>query len=181
MGSLFWITGLSGAGKTTIAGELYKILQKKESNVILLDGDELRKIFGVSGAYSAEERLNLALQYSRLCKFLTEQDIDVVCGTLSMFHVCHRWNRENIAQYREIYLKVPMEVLRKRDPKRIYSRAEKGELKNVMGIDIPFEEPQNPDMIINNDGGQSPDILARSIYERFFETTQEFSIGELTA
>ena len=167
MGTLYWITGLSGAGKTTISRELYKILKKKKPNVILLDGDELRKIFGVRGAYSAEERLNLGFQYARLCEFLTGQNMDVVCGTLAMFHACRQWNRENIIQYREIYLKVPMEVLRKRDPKKIYSRAEKGELENVVGIDIPFEEPQNPDMIINNDGGQSPDIVARNIYEHF--------------
>jgi len=167
MGNLYWITGLSGAGKTTVATELYKILKQEKHNVVFLDGDKLREIFGVKAAYSPEERLNLALQYSRLCKFLTEQNIDVVCSTISMFSECHQWNETNIPHYREIYLKVSMDILKQRDSKKIYSRAMNGEITQVMGIDIPFEEPKSPDLIVNNDGTEQPAVVAQNIYEYF--------------
>ena len=167
MGTLYWITGLSGAGKTTIAQELWKILKKESPNTIFLDGDMLREVFKVEGAYARDERLRLAMQYARLCKVLVEQDINVICATISMFKECHEWNRKNILNYREIYLRVPMAILEKRDSKNIYSRAQHGELTHVMGVDLPFDEPQNPDLIMDNDGTHHPQFLANKIYQHF--------------
>ena len=167
MGTLYWITGLSGAGKTTVAQELLKILKKEKPHTIFLDGDELRSVFNVNGAYSPEERLKLAMQYARLCKVLVDQGVDVVCATISMFHECREWNRKNISRYREIYLRVPMDILKKRDSKSIYSRAARGEVTQVMGIDLPFDEPRDPDLIVDNDGTQPPKILANQIYQHF--------------
>ncbi len=167
MGTLYWITGLSGAGKTTISKEFVTLLKKTKSHVVFLDGDMLREVFGVKKAFSREERLDLALQYCRLCKVLTQQNLDVVCATISMFKECHDFNREQIKNYCEIYLKVPMGVLRKRDSKEIYSRAEKGELTQVMGVDLDFHEPENPDLVLNNDGTEEPSNIAKVIYEHF--------------
>ena len=157
--NLYWITGLSGAGKTTIGTLFYSYLQETKNNVVYLDGDTLRKIFGDAQQYSPSERKILALRYSRLCKMLTEQGIDVVIATISMFHEVREWNRENIENYNEIYIKVPLEVLIARDQKKLYSLAFKGEIKHVMGVDIEVEEPENPDIIINNDGSSTPEYI----------------------
>lgn len=104
-GKVYWITGLSGAGKTTIGSKLYKILQKDKNNLVILDGDELRRVFKNSD-YSIAGREKLAFQYSRLCRMLSEQGIDVICCTIAMFDSCRKWNRENINNYYEVYLKV---------------------------------------------------------------------------
>lgn len=163
-GTVYWITGLSGAGKTTIGKLLHNRIKENKKNVVFLDGDVLREIFGNDLGYSIEDRKKSAMRNSKLCKVLSEQDIDVICATISMFDECRNWNRKNINNYREIYVKVPMEVLIKRDQKGIYSGALKGEIKNVMGVDIEFEEPKNPDIVVLNDGSKELDYFIDLIF-----------------
>jgi adenylylsulfate kinase-like enzyme len=86
---------------------------------------------------------------------MAEQGFDVVCATISLFHSIQKWNRENIPNYLEIYLRSPLSTLEERDPKGIYARARNGELKDVVGIDLAFEEPQTPDIVLENDGRHS--------------------------
>lgn len=151
-GRLYWITGLAGAGKTTIGSLFANKLKGQHSNVIFLDGDSLREIFGDNTKYSLDERLALSRSYSRLCRMLVNQEMIVVCATISMFSEVRKWNRENIKNYKEIFLKVPIELLIERDQKKLYSRALQGEIKHVMGVDVPIEEPECPDIVIDNDG-----------------------------
>ena len=150
-GMVYWITGLSGAGKTTLGQLLYHSQKAEGENVVILDGDELREIIN-NKDYSYEGRKQVATQYSRMCKMLSDQGIDVIICTISMFDEVRDWNRKNIENYCEIYIEVPIEELIRRDQKQLYSRALKKEVKNVMGIDADFEEPKNPDVIIRNDG-----------------------------
>ena len=161
-GTVYWITGLSGAGKTTIGLELLKILNIK-NNVIFLDGDELREIYGDDIGYSIDDRRKMAMRNSHLCKMLSNQGFDVICCTISMFHNIREWNRKNIHTYKEIYLKVSKEVLVDRDQKKLYSQHKSGKVKNIMGIDLEFEEPLNPDIIIQNDGVYTPEQIASII------------------
>jgi adenylylsulfate kinase-like enzyme len=97
---------------------------------------------------------------------LTEQGIDVVIATISMFHEVREWNRKNIENYNEIYIKVPMEVLITRDQKNLYSRAFRGEIEHVMGVDIEIEEPINPDVIIINDGSNVPENMTDQLISK---------------
>lgn len=157
-GEVYWITGLSGAGKTTIGNLLYKYLKKQQKNIVLLDGDSLRSIFNCKG-YSNEERNELAFKYSNLCMMLANQGIDVIICTIAMFDNVRAWNRRNISNYNEIYLKVPIDVLIMRDQKKLYSRALKNKVENVIGINCEWEEPKQPDLIIDNDGKKSPDEI----------------------
>lgn len=150
-GSVYWITGLSGAGKTTISQLLAQSLRLHDNQVILLDGDTLREVLNSEDSYDSENRQRLALTYSRLCKLLSSQSFSVVIATISMFHDVRRWNRLNLPNYTEIYLRVPMSTLIKRDQKQLYSRYLSGQASEVMGLDVPFEEPIDPDIIIDND------------------------------
>lgn len=151
-GILYWITGLSGAGKTTIGLELYYEIKKTNKNVILLDGDILKSIVGDRVGYSKEDRKNRAKKYANLGKMLADQGMIVICCTISMFDEIRDWNRQNNKGYVEVYLKVPLETLQQRDQKGMYSKQKKGEFKNLVGIDMEGEFPKNPDIIIENDG-----------------------------
>lgn len=151
-GVVFWLTGLSGSGKTTIGTELALRLRAQEYPVIFLDGDILREMSANTFGHDRDQRLQASLMYARLCNMIAAQNVHVVCATISLFHQTQLWNRKNIPNYLEIFVDVPLSELVKRDPKKIYSRAQAGELKNVVGIDIVPEYPQKPDLIIKNHG-----------------------------
>ena len=151
-GCVFWITGLSGAGKTTVGRELWSRLRAAGRPVIFLDGDELRGVIAEDLAHSADNRRQSAMRNARLCRLLAEQGADVVCATISLFHEVQRWNRENIPDYREIYLRVPIDELQRRDSKGIYARAQRGDAHDVVGIDVPAEAPEAPDVVLDNYG-----------------------------
>ena len=157
MSSVYWITGLSGAGKTTIGKLFYEKLKEQHSNTVFFDGDTLRRVFGDDLGYTEEERRKCAMRYSRLCAMLQEQDINVVCCTISMLDSVREWNRENIHNYWEIYVKVSMETLQKRDQKGLYSGTTKEKEKEVVGIHMKIEEPKKPDLILYNDGEKRPE------------------------
>lgn len=154
-GQVYWITGLSGAGKTTVGRLLYEQLTAHKSNVVFLDGDTLREVFGNDLGYSKEERLRSAYRNARLCRLLSEQGIDVVCSTISMFNEVQQWNRQHINGYKEIFLDVPLEVLSQRDIKQVY-RDSSGRSSEVVGIHIQEEKPLAPDVSLINDGSRSP-------------------------
>lgn len=155
IGTTFWITGLSGAGKTTIGKLLYEYMSEKNNHVILLDGDILREVYQ-DFSYTPEGRIELTYRNARLCKMLNEQGIDVIICCIAMYDKCREWNRENIKNYKEIYLNVPIDELIKRDQKKLYSRALNGEIENVLGINVEYEEPKKPDLEINNSGVNTP-------------------------
>ncbi len=92
------------------------------------------------------------MRNARLCCLLAGQGIDVVCATISLIHEVQRWNRENIPGYSEIYLRVPIDELRRRDSKGIYTGAQCGREGNVVGLDVPAEEPEAPDLVLDNYG-----------------------------
>ena len=151
-GRVYWITGLSGAGKTTLGQELWRRLRAAGRPVIFLDGDALRRVIAEDLGHSAGNRRQSAMRNARLCRLLAEQGADVVCATISLFHEVQRWNRKNIPGYREIYLRVPMDELRCRDSKGIYARSEGGDARDVVGIDVPAEAPEAPDLVLDNYG-----------------------------
>ncbi len=164
-GTVYWITGLSGSGKTTIGKCLYQRLRELKQNVIFLDGDMLRKVFGNNAGHSANERLELAMSYSRLCKMLSNQGIDVVCATISLFKEVHGFNRENIKNYYEIFIECDIKELIRRDKKGLYSKAIKGELDNVIGVNLPYDKPGGCDLVIDNTGRNSLEEKMNMIFD----------------
>lgn len=159
MSNVYWITGLSGAGKTTIGTLWYQELRRIKDSVVFLDGDTLRRVFGDDLGFTEEERRKSAMRNARLCALLAGQGIDVVCCTISMFDSVRDWNRANIPGYREIYVKVSMDTLRRRNQKNLYSQA----AQNVAGIHFQVEEPKHPDIVLENDGQHTPEEQIKQI------------------
>ncbi len=149
-GRVIWITGLSGSGKTTLSRAVATAMRAGGRKVVRLDGDKLRTMIGAKSGYSEAERRELALRYGGICRALSLEGVDIVCATMSLFHEVQRWNRENIPGYIEVYLKVDLKDLIARDPKGLYRRALNGEASHVVGIDVPFEAPLSPDLVIDN-------------------------------
>ena len=171
---VIWITGLSGAGKTTLSKKLALKLRADGEQVILLDGDELREVFGAvlnsSKNFGRKGRLDLGMHYSHLCKLLAKQGVTVIIATIALFHEIHKWNRANIPRYFEVYLRVPLDELRRRDPKGIYKRFDNGELRNIAGLDLKVDEPVSPDLCIdfsdNLDSDQALSALLDSLKKK---------------
>ncbi len=145
MNKCYWMTGLSATGKTTLSKLLVEYIRSTGRQVIKLDGDELRRILA-DKSYTREERIALAMRYSRLCQLLSSQGIDVVIAVIGLFKEIHTWNRENIPNYIEIFIDTPLDELKRRDPKNIYKRHESGEINNVAGLDLKVDIPANPDV-----------------------------------
>jgi len=172
-GQVIWVTGLSGAGKSTLATEVVNRLRAQGDAVVMLDGDELREVFGAAAAntknHGREGRLALALQYAYLCHVIASQGLTVVIATISLFKEVHTWNRANLPGYFEVYLRVPVEELRRRDPKGIYRRFDSGELTDVAGLDLAIDVPAQADWVVEFDSERSVEILA----EEFLQLRRE--------
>ena len=161
-GTVYFFTGLSGAGKTTIGGLFHSRLKARKSNVVWLDGDQYRPVFTEDVGYTQEDRLRGAKRVFRVCKMLSDQGIDVVCCSISMYSEVRNWNRENIENYKEIYIKVKKETLLKRNQKGLYTSG-----KNVVGVDIPFDEPKFSDVVVENDGLDTPEAIVARLEKEF--------------
>lgn len=172
-GTLIWITGLAGSGKTTLGRELQGELGRNGRKFILLDGDQLREITGGLFGYSLEDRRRCAEFYSRLCETLTRQGVNVICCTISMFHSVRDLNRAKILNYFEIYLKADIALLNARNQKNLYSQT--GDNK-VMGKDLTIEEPLHPDLTFTL--GESGLPLNEMVRQASAEILQRFNGGK---
>lgn len=148
---VIWIIGLSGVGKTTLSQLVYEKLKPSTPNLVRLDGDAIRNVFGNDVDHSVEGRLKNAERLSHLTKLLSDQGIHVIAAVLSIFPEWRKWNRENIQDYAEVYLKVSIDTLIKRGREHLYVSAREGKLQNVVGVDIDFPEPSSPDLVIDNE------------------------------
>jgi adenylylsulfate kinase-like enzyme len=155
---------MSGAGKTVIGKELYNRIKLKHLNTVFIDGDVFRDIMGSDIVHTVEDRKKNADRICRFCKYLDSQNIHVVASVLSIFHESQVWNRENYKRYYEVYLEVSEKTLFKRDTKGLYKAALSGKIKNVVGVDLEFPQPINPDLTIVNEGKLSVKEVADLIY-----------------
>ena len=164
---VIWLIGLSGAGKTTIGRRVCQLWQEREPNTVLIDGDEIRALFRHDqrpDAHTLSGRRANAERITELCLWLDRQGINIVCCILSLFPDMRAHYRSVFSSYKEIYIKVPLEKLAQRDVKDLYAPAMRGGKKNIVGIDIPFPEPENPDLVIDNAAdGIDVDVVARRI------------------
>lgn len=140
---VIWIMGLSGSGKTTFAKLLIKKLTKIDK-IIHIDGDVVRKIYNDNLGHSIKDREINAERISKIVKFISDQKVNVVVSVLSNYPMWLKWNKKNIKNYFQIYIKSNLQDLKKRKP-NLYKKN-----KNVVGKDIKFNEPKNSNYEVNN-------------------------------
>jgi cytidine diphosphoramidate kinase len=165
-GTLIWITGLAGSGKTTLAQRVYSEICKSGYSAVHLDGDQMREVLGENSSHDIDGRKRTARIYAGFSGLLTSQGINVVVSTISLFHEIHELNRErNPGNYVEVLLDVKPEVLKTRDKKGLYSNSD----GRVMGIDQRPEMPKEPHLVLKNNGLEDLEISTKDIIKKFME------------
>ena len=144
-GIVFWITGLSGSGKTTIGYHLKKKINKNYGKTLIIHGDDIRNIYHLKN-YKPADRLKLGKSNSNLCKLISNQGINVIFTTVGLFHKLHKYNRSNIKKYIEIYIECDIGNLLDMKKKKFYKK----KTKFVWGLDIKPEYPIKPDIVLKN-------------------------------
>jgi adenylylsulfate kinase len=151
-GVTVWFTGLPCSGKTTIADKVAKILKKKGKRVERLDGDIVRKSLTNDLGFTKEDRDENIKRVTFVSKLLTRNGVIVLATFVSPYEERRRITRDEIGSFMEVYVRCPINVCIERDVKGMYQKALKGEISNFTGIDDPYEEPKNPDLILDTDG-----------------------------
>lgn len=146
--AVVWFTGLSGSGKSTIAGSLYNSLQKRGLKVEHLDGDTVRDIFPQTG-FSKEARDQHIKRVGYLASRLEQNGVFVIASFISPYEEARNCVRNLCDNFIEVHVSTPLEECEKRDVKGLYAKARKGEIKCFTGIDDPYEAPLNPEIAID--------------------------------
>ena len=147
---IVWLTGLSGAGKSTIAKNVEKRLFQKNINVFSLDGDNLRIGLNKNLDFSPEDRTENIRRTAEVANLFTKAGFIVIVSLISPYRSERKKARDIRPEiFREIYIEAPLEICSKRDVKGLYAKAIKGEIKNFTGISSPYEPPEMPNLIIN--------------------------------
>ena len=146
-----WFTGFPCSGKTTVADGVADVLRERGYRVERLDGDIVRKGLTSDLGFSKEDRDENIKRVTFVAKLLTRNGVAVLATFVSPYRERRRKTREEIGEFVEVYTRCPVEVCIERDIKGMYRRALAGEIKNFTGIDDPYEEPENPELILDTD------------------------------
>lgn len=147
-GFTLWFTGLSGAGKSTNAYNIYMELKRRGLRVELLDGDIIRMNFSQGLGFSKQDRDINIKRIGFVSYLLNKNDIVSIVAAISPYRETRELNRKLIGNYIEVFCACPLEVLEKRDTKGLYKKAKAGEVRNFTGISDPYESPENPEVIL---------------------------------
>jgi len=148
---ILWFTGLSGAGKSTIASAVEQKLYELGRHTYLLDGDNVRQGLNKDLAFSNEDREENIRRIGEMSKLFVDAGLFVLTAFISPFH-SDRWMVRKLVgekEFIEIHISTPIETCEQRDPKGLYKKARKGEIKNFTGISSPYEPPINPEISVN--------------------------------
>ncbi len=151
-GLVVWLTGLPGSGKTTIATRTAERLRAMGYRVEVLDGDWVRKTINPDAGFTREERLRHLRRVAWIARLLARNGVIVLCSFVSPYREARKIVREIIeeeAPFLEINVKCPLEECIRRDPKGLYAKALRGEIKHFTGITDPYEPPENPDLVLD--------------------------------
>jgi cytidine diphosphoramidate kinase len=144
-GTVFWITGLPRSGKTTLAKALCGRLRNENRAVVALDGDSFREACGGDLGYDDAARLKNAKRLSGMCRLISSQGLIVVCSTVSLFAEIHALNRNTFERYVEVLVRVPNEILMRRDP-LLYGAAARGDIQ-LPGVNQSYSFPPHPEVV----------------------------------
>lgn len=146
-----WFTGLPCSGKTTIADKVAEILVKQGYKVERLDGDIIRKKLTSDLGFSKEDRDENIKRVTFVAKLLTRNDVAVLATFVSPYRKRRKKSRDEIGEFIEIYTRCPVKVCIERDIKGMYKKALAGEINNFTGVDDPYEEPLQPELVLDTD------------------------------
>jgi len=163
-----WITGLPSSGKTTLARAVIARLQGMGCKTWLLDGEEIRNILSRDLGFSKEDRRIQARRVTYLCSILAENGIIPVAAIISPYREFRGEARSRLRPFVEVYTKCSLKTCRGRDTKGLFRMAEKGLIKNVTGIDDPYEEPLEPELVVDTER-ESPDEGAKRVVDKLIE------------
>jgi adenylylsulfate kinase len=162
-GFTLWFTGLSGAGKTTLARLVEIELKNRGHKVEVLDGDIIRTNLSKGLGFSKEDRDTNIRRIGFVCHLLSRNDVVAIAAAISPYREIRDEIRQQIGDFVEVYVHCPIDVLAERDVKGLYKKALAGEIKNFTGIDDPYEEPVNPEIIIHSDSETPEESAARIV------------------
>jgi len=157
-GILFWVTGLSGSGKTTIAKKIKRNIEKKYGPTILISGDDLRNFFLLNG-YSKNDRIDIAYKYSKLFNHITNQNINIIFATVGLMNRIRKIFQNSVKIFFVIYIKSDVRIIKQKRKKKIYFKFK----KNIVGVDIKPEFPKKPDVMVENYLNRGIDKISREL------------------
>ena len=149
-GFTLWFTGLSGSGKTTIAGRITERLRALGVGVELLDGDVVRSHLSEGLGFGKQDRDTNVRRIGWVCEMLSRHGIAAVVAAISPYREVRGELKARLPDFVEVFVSCPIDVLAERDVKGLYKRALAGEIKNFTGITDPYEEPLNPDVTVDS-------------------------------
>lgn len=164
-GKVFWLTGLSGAGKSTIAIQAERRFHEKGHLVKLLDGDNIRSGINSDLGFTMEERKENIRRVAEIAKLFQDTGIITLCTFICPTEEARSMARDIIGsdRYKEVYVSVSLEEAEKRDPKGLYKKARAGIIKNFTGIDSAYEVPEQPDLILQTDHHSIEECVAQLV------------------
>ena len=175
-GFTIWFTGLSGAGKTTIAKKVEHILRDRGLKVESLDGDVVRTNLSKGLGFSKEDRDINIKRIGFVCNLLTRNGVTAIASAISPYREIRDHNRRLIGNFVEVYVKCSLETCIKRDVKGLYKKALAGEIKNYTGVSDPYEEPLNPEVVLDTDKETEAESVAKVL-----KKLEELDYLEVTA
>jgi adenylylsulfate kinase len=150
-GFTIWLTGLPCCGKTTIADRVAAILKKKNYLVERLDGDLIRQNFSSDLSFSKKDRDENIRRATFLAKMLSRNNVVVLASFVSPYRKQRKRARKEIKNFVEVYVRCPVKICMKRDVKGMYRKALEGKITHFTGVDDPYEEPEDPELIVDTD------------------------------
>ena len=161
-GSVLWMYGLSGSGKSTIAAAVERKLHVQGRFVVILDGDNFRNGLNSDLGFSNEDREENVRRVSEVAKMFASQGIIVIVSVITPKQALRDQAREIIGPiFREIFIKASYETCAQRDPKGLYAKVAAGEIKQFTGKDSGFEEPPNPDLLVDTETTEIEDAATQ--------------------
>ncbi len=162
-GFTVWFTGLSGAGKTTVANQLEQVLRDRGLKVEVLDGDVVRTHLSKGLGFSKEDRDTNIRRIGFVCNLLTRNGVAAIAAAISPYREIRDEVRAEIGDFVEVYARCPLDVLQERDVKGLYAKALRGEIANFTGVSDPYEEPLNPEVVLETDRETAEESLAKVV------------------
>ena len=180
-GAVVWLTGLSGAGKSTIAQALERELFQRAMHTYVLDGDNIRHGLNSNLGFSPEDRVENIRRVSEVAKLMADAGTVVITAFISPYRMDRRRAREialeGNAEFIEVFVEAPLEVCETRDPKNLYKKARAGEIRDFTGIDAPYEAPEDPEIVVRTDQ-QTVDESVTTVLEQLLPRLREYEANE---